>query len=356
MLVLLLNDTYSSYHWGCTATSSVLREAMGGPGFTLNALPVEHTHGMKSTPKSATDFTDPEFIAHFRAENPLLTQFMGDADIIVVNGEGTLHRSHAGPLNLLAMIAIGTQIYGKPVHVVNHSCFPSGSESLADFSVSELYRAAMVSCAGIVAREPISQRAYSALGIRSDLGFDCLPLYVDRHYTPRKYSSGRVVVAGGVNWRPDIAGAFAEALSAVFPGREIVFLGGGMRRPPPEDSLTFEALRQRLPQLSLVNPASLDDWLGEIEAADVLVTGRFHHVVAAIALGTPFIPFSSNTPKVEGVCEMFGFTPPLNPMSPGFTEGVQAFVAQPPNKPGPAHQARAVLGARRNLTWRDARS
>ena len=45
--------------------------------------------------------------------------------------------------------------------------------------------------------------------------------------------------------------------------------------------------------------------------ARLLVSGRFHHSIAAAALGTPFVVFNSNTPKIDGLMALLGHEPPL---------------------------------------------
>lgn len=56
---------------------------------------------------------------------------------------------------------------------------------------------------------------------------------------------------------------------------------------------------------------SLDDWLQCIEKATILVSGRFHHTIAAACLGTHFITLNSNTPKMEGLMQALGLKKPL---------------------------------------------
>ena len=53
---------------------------------------------------------------------------------------------------------------------------------------------------------------------------------------------------------------------------------------------------------------SLNDWLSTIEKATLLISGRFHHTIAASCLGTPFICFSSNTPKIDGLAQLLNYT------------------------------------------------
>ena len=45
-----------------------------------------------------------------------------------------------------------------------------------------------------------------------------------------------------------------------------------------------------------------------IEKATILVSGRFHHTIAAACLGTNFIVLNSNTPKIDGLLQAIGNT------------------------------------------------
>ena len=57
----------------------------------------------------------------------------------------------------------------------------------------------------------------------------------------------------------------------------------------------------------VITADSLDDWLGYIEEASLVVSGRFHHSIAAASLKTNFIVLNSNTPKIEGLCQVLGY-------------------------------------------------
>ena len=61
----------------------------------------------------------------------------------------------------------------------------------------------------------------------------------------------------------------------------------------------------------LVDATSIDEWLDTINNATLLVSGRFHHSIAAFCLNTPFIALNSNTHKVHAICSMMGEAEPL---------------------------------------------
>ncbi|KIA76378.1 hypothetical protein DB43_AK00380 [Parachlamydia acanthamoebae] len=55
----------------------------------------------------------------------------------------------------------------------------------------------------------------------------------------------------------------------------------------------------------------MEEWLDTINQATFLVSGRFHHSIAAFCLNTPFIALNSNTHKVHAICALLGQAEPL---------------------------------------------
>ncbi|HTZ20569.1 MAG TPA: hypothetical protein VMC06_06780, partial [Opitutaceae bacterium] len=58
--------------------------------------------------------------------------------------------------------------------------------------------------------------------------------------------------------------------------------------------------------------------------ASCLVSGRFHHTIAAAMLETPLLVLPSNTPKVSAACAMLGLAPPLAGEGPPLEEQIAA--------------------------------
>ncbi len=55
----------------------------------------------------------------------------------------------------------------------------------------------------------------------------------------------------------------------------------------------------------------MEEWLNVIHEARILISGRFHHSIAAFCLNTPFIALNSNTHKVHAICSLLGQEPPF---------------------------------------------
>ncbi|MFI5344206.1 MAG: hypothetical protein ACHQUC_08305 [Chlamydiales bacterium] len=57
--VVLFNDTFAWYHWGCTGTSIALKERIESLGFDITSFPINETRAFKEIPPFES-FDDPE--------------------------------------------------------------------------------------------------------------------------------------------------------------------------------------------------------------------------------------------------------------------------------------------------------
>jgi polysaccharide pyruvyl transferase WcaK-like protein len=237
----------------------------------------------------------------------------------VVNGEGTLHRSYRAPLNLLFLMHAARNIFGKPVYLINHSFFPSGGESI-DPAADGLYGRVARTLTRVVPREPVSRGILARLGVDCAQGFDCLPRYIARHgFTGASRPEGPLLLSGGVNMNAETAARVAAAVRPhLSPGRRVCFLAGAKGYPAPEDAVIYEWMRTGLPELELLEARTMESWLTAIATASCLVSGRFHHTIAAATLGTPAVTFPSNTPKTSAMCGLFGLDAPIAYTDPEF--------------------------------------
>ncbi len=324
---LILNFTANTYHWGCYGTASEIYLTLIDRGYLVNWLDVGTTHGLAPTPAKAKDFDDAQFARGFFDANKPVYHALRQADVVVVNGEGTLHRQHSGPLNLLYLMYAARRYLGKPVHLINHSFFPSGTDQ-PNAKIDPLYSAIAKKLTRVVPRETASAGVLRRLGLKFEQGFDCLPRFIARQAMPSATTtSGAIVLSGGVNLLPLTAKAIAQTVrQAAGDGRRICFLTGAKSSPAQEDVGAFAVMKEAIPDLEQVNATSMKMWLETIAQASCVVSARFHHTIAAAALGTPVVTFPSNTPKVGAICEMFGLNPPLQPNDPSFVEKIQGLV------------------------------
>jgi polysaccharide pyruvyl transferase WcaK-like protein len=322
---LLLNFTGNYFHWGCYGTTMELLETLSERGYYTTLFDVRNVHEFTPSAERTEQFDDPSFIREALQANPALARAMEDADLVVVNGEGTLHRLHAGPRNLLFLVYIARTFFGKRVHLINHSFFPSGTTAL-DAHADAFYRHAVSRLDQIVPRETFSASNLQRLGIKYNQGFDCLPRFIHRQqFNYEKGESAPVVVSGGMSLSTDFVRRLGTLLRLQLGKKyNVRFLIGAKSSPDPYDTVLFEAMRQEFPGLVLHRAETFADWLEQIGTARCLFSGRFHHTIAAAFLDTPPICIPSNTLKVEGICQMLALEPPISLQTPQIERTIAA--------------------------------
>lgn len=321
--VVLLNDTASIYHFGCTATSTAIESAVRALGHTLATAP-HHLLDPRSAPSKFSDLDSPAFFRSFREANGELVARINAADVVLINGEGTLHGLRPTPVVLL-YLAYGAKVHlNKRVQIINHSCYPQSTREFTDAGAYALYLRVYRAMDFVAVREWISHDLLTTLGLAARRSFDCLPLYVEANLgSILEKSPGdepRTALLGSSSL-PDPRGVHAMGALAVrlrSQGFEVRVLSGAVSRASRHEQGLFESIQRCSPgACSILEVSSAVEWLRAIRSASVLVSGRFHHSIAAASLGTPFILLPSNTPKIDSLTEL-GAEPPLDPGAPGF--------------------------------------
>jgi polysaccharide pyruvyl transferase WcaK-like protein len=308
---LILNDTSSAYHWGCFGTSMDIQTTLSERGYAVSMVSVVDIHGLKTPPRTETDLTDAGFRSRFLANNPALEKAMSAADVVVVNGEGTLHGMGQPAFNLLYVSNMAKSVFEKPVHAINMSLFPDDHES-PDENVARLYTKMLGPLDHIVLREPRSFAIASQLGLNAASGFDCLPRYLKRmNYAPLAVNDGPIVLGGGLGLEPKKFGQIGREITGISNTRPLHYVTGAKDHPALDDAKVLDALAAAVPALTHSSAETFEDWTNMIAGAACLVSGRFHHTIAAAFLGTPVVTFRAGTPKLEGLCQALGYEPPL---------------------------------------------
>ncbi len=130
---LLLNFTEDGYHRGCYGTSIELYDSLIERGSYVNYHTVNEAHSkLSEVPTELKDFDSAEQAKRFTTANLSLFSDMVAADVVVCNGEGTLHRNNLAPCNFLYVLYSSTKYLEKRVHLINHSSYPSGSLKVSE--------------------------------------------------------------------------------------------------------------------------------------------------------------------------------------------------------------------------------
>lgn len=111
--ILLINDSTNWYHFGCTATSFALQHELRKLSSKLTIIPISETYKITGAPEHARFFSDLGYYKIFEYQNKNLINIIRKNDVIVVNGEGTLHGLRQAPLNLLYLIFISKYFLNK---------------------------------------------------------------------------------------------------------------------------------------------------------------------------------------------------------------------------------------------------
>ena len=124
-----------------------------------------------------------------------------------------------------------------------------------------------------------------------------------------------LVLAGSVAWQGgEIAPLVSYLETMLGRGFRIKVLIGASAYLATDDVLFVQRLQQKLPgRFELVFALTERQWLECIGSASLLVSGRFHHSIAAAFLETPFIVAHSNTPKIAGLLEALDMPEALLP-------------------------------------------
>ncbi|MEZ5563302.1 MAG: tetratricopeptide repeat protein [Gammaproteobacteria bacterium] len=316
---LLVNDTSYWYHWGCSCTSLAIREQLRARGRAVCGLPIDRLTGLQPLPASRQQLDDPGLFARFQRGNPELCALIADADEVVINGEGSLHGTTHASLSLLYLAWIARRYLDRPVRIINHSCYPTGSARITGNAVEDFYRQVYQSLDGVVVREPVSAALLERLGIPVTVGFDCLPLYAQAHRGDIRTEAGnQLLIAGSVSATPAMAEACTQlAIAARSEGLRPAFLFGANANLAADDREFGRMLaRSTDGAIELRHATSEAEWLSAIASARLLVSGRFHYSIAAAYLGTPFIALDSNTPKMDGLMQVLGLSCRADSASP----------------------------------------
>ena len=241
MQVYFFNDTRSARHAGCHAVCRSLDAALAGvPGLTITTRQM-----------TGDFFVDP---SGFEA-----------ADVIFINGEGTIHHSAKGALLLLEVIQTAKEA-GKPVLLVN-ALFQQYEAPTPDI---------LADLALLAVREPRSAAFARRFGGQP-------VLLLDSAADPRFLAEGRPL-----------------------PMRHPVMIGGAHRAgllTDPFDGIEGQKLT--------MHSGSFEDIVATLRQADIYLTAQHHGVYAAALAGCPFIATPSNSHKIESFIDWTGLPIPI---------------------------------------------
>jgi hypothetical protein len=262
--------------------------------------------------------------------------FFGDVELVVLNGEGTLHRNRASALSLLALARAALR-RDLPLWVVN--------ATLQDMS-PDLLIPILRASAHVAVREPLSHRWLSQLGFtRAELASDCLFLLAD--LAPRPAPDGkRCLYTPGILGGQAAPSGFDEQATTTHirclreAGYEPTYL-----IVAPNDKPLLAPMRRLGVNVMSVEHADPEGFFEMVARWALVVTGRFHVAVYSWLAGLPVVCLATNTWKTSGLLEAHG-----SPQGPARTQGeFEEWLHRGGFRPEPASIREAIERAKRNV-------
>ncbi|WP_112320665.1 polysaccharide pyruvyl transferase family protein [Oceanibium sediminis] len=276
LTAVLMNDTRPNNHHGCSRVMDVITEKLAARGIAV----------IGSAPVGKPWDNNENFLEALRR-----------ADVVVINGEGTMHH--------------GARKGAQMLQVVEH---PDRGNTPV-FLINTLYqdnppfwRRYLRAMAGVSARDSRSAAEMSAVSGR-EVGF-CHDLSLcGSDLTGDERRSGVLV---GESVLREVSSGLAQLAENALGDRRIAIK---WVEHPPARRLRLGA-RQMLEdaglgrffytQPMLRRVPTVAEYAHELRRAELHVTGRFHGVCLSIATGTPFLAVRSNSWKIEALLEDTG--------------------------------------------------
>ncbi|MGV6852872.1 MAG: tetratricopeptide repeat protein [bacterium] len=331
---LLINDTSHWYHWGCSCTSLTIHRKLRSSGFGVSSIPVYELYDLQGLPSSIAELDDVDKYHDFKQQNREIISAINRSHVIIINGEGTLHGLTPAALGILYIAYISAHFLNKPVHIINHSCYPDDSLEIKNNMYYSLYQKVYLALSSIAIRELYSAKLIAQLGLNVTIGFDCMPLFIQQHNPHCKKDAEQIVIAGSVSWNRDMINNIAELiLWFSSQGYQVKILIGAAAFLSNDDQEFVKLISQQCKgHYQLLNATSENEWLREIGTASLLISGRFHHSIAAACLRTPLIMMESNTPKNNAIADMLNIKTMLPFKHDAMFDSIKKMVADTMNK------------------------
>jgi polysaccharide pyruvyl transferase WcaK-like protein len=302
--ILLLMDNRADTNWGSQATTTALVSLLASrfPGAEIRGVPrsaCRPENGIKRSLATALVQKGSRW-----ALDALTRPWRQDfewADLVVVNGEGTLHPQPQALRWVCSVTQLARQLK-KPYWVVNCSLKCRGDKT------EPLFAAFLKGADHVAAREPVSYREMVAIGADAVQAADCAwltqpaPVEEARTILTREGVETKFAVMTGSasihKWPIEHQRAVADALWK----RElrVVYTYSDMKDADSAYKLGFDG---RAPMVTH-KEASFQQLTAIQSLAEIVVGGRFHPTILAALVGTPFVAVPSNTHKMSGLMEM----------------------------------------------------
>lgn len=304
---LLLNYTGFEANHGCMATSGslqgIIKKSWPGAAVRLEPIGFEPPGTFIPADPSRLD----EFLPEFMASERKWFRSFDWADVIILNGEGSMHEYSDPNLNQcflarLIQLYAGKKVYKKRVMVVNQT-----------MEFTENYDGIVKKCLEgldlVSVREP---RSYERL---SNIGLGNMRLSADAAFLVKGVDDarGEEILDRKALSRGFVCVFLSETISGCRPEKTADLILG-LEARFKKDVLLAATTRvdldhvQRVSRMIKVRTLGLEVSPGELVSvlkhSSVVLSGRYHCCIFAFLAGAPLVPFASNSYKIEGLVKL----------------------------------------------------
>jgi hypothetical protein len=262
--VIVVNDTSPGGHIGCALVMQRLSDGLTAAGCEVTArLPL------------------------LTLNRRTLSRALSDCDLVVVNGEGTLHHDGRGAMLIVEAVKQAAAAQRK-VALVNSVWQENKQASKMAPMLLQAY-----------VREARSAALLSRFGAPVSVVPDLLLS------SPAACALGQVAPTRGTLAVLDHVNPSTATFLARFAAQQGARFHSLAPRPPLRSLRTLLGYCRFMVAAGFPERLHLDQ-LDQTLEAEIIVTGRFHGACLAIAAGRPFVAVASNTHKTEGLLEDAG--------------------------------------------------
>ena len=277
---VILNDTRGDNHFGCFRVMRVIEENLASRGITVIG---------RSTVRNDWE-RDRAFLAK-----------LAEADLVVINGEGTLHHG-ARPGEKLLKIAEHPVRGRKPVALIN-ALYQDNPDGWSRY----LRKIDLISTRDALSAEAAARHSGRHVGYVPDLS---LAEGTTAGTTSR--DENLLLIGDSVLW------PVTERLIALADSRNdarFLPIRTGIKTSKPHHAQPFRAIREAYIAahariFSLKHPhvwfnKDEEGFIDALRTGSLHVTGRFHAICMCLITGTPFIVLESNSWKIRALLDEF---------------------------------------------------
>lgn len=311
--IVLLNYTGKEANWGCVGTSNALMRIIRAVHPLCRLIPVPLQYLTSRNPAlSYADIIEIEKTLQQRIAQESCFQHLHNADMVILNGEGSIHEwpleaKRFEPYMRLQEIFAAKRIFRcRNVVSVNQS-FDYWSPDFATW-----LKTCLPECDSIAVREPRSLKRLCQLDIPAELIPDAAFLtrsasdqtatsFLQKHGIP----SGFIAFFLGEDFGKATADAVQELINSLENHYKVPLVLFSSTRI--DTALTENIRHQKVFGIE-VSPEIL---IAILKKASFTLSGRYHCCIYSSLAKTPFVPFRSNTDKIEGLTELLEYPVPV---------------------------------------------